>query len=198
VLMVDGKEPGASRQGQWLPTDEPITLYQPKETGDGGSGMLPHSLVQRFKKTLDKLDTALDSVNKVIGDEANRQNIKAALAEFRAASAKMKDLAQSGESAFKTYDKLGGRLLEEIDKFGKVMATFEHKLAPKLVDDADRFGELLTALTNTARKLNSDKGTAGKLLNDPKLYNELIDTFATLRKMLEKWDTEGVNLKMSR
>ncbi|KKL46294.1 hypothetical protein LCGC14_2346990, partial [marine sediment metagenome] len=63
--------------------------------------------------------------------------------------------------------------------------------------------ELLTSLHRSAERIESGQGTAGKLINDPRLYEDLVEatgqlktTLETLQKLLEKWDAEGVNLKL--
>ena len=195
VLVADGKEPGVSRTQLWLPKDESVALHQPPGAADQGGGMLPPHLVDQFKGTLTKLDIVLDAVSDIL-DKESRDNIKGALAEFHLAAAEMKRLGKSGADAFGKYDKVAEKLSTELDKLDRILTTVEKGLAPKLVENVDKFGKLLTALTVTINKVNSGEGTAGRLLADPKLYNELIDTFATLRKMLEQWQEEGVKMKM--
>ena len=50
-----------------------------------------------------------------------------------------------------------------------------------------------------ARKIDEGKGTAGALVNDPKLYESLADTAAELnlmvkdmRRLLAQWEQEGI------
>lgn len=189
-LVSDGREPGKSRgrQFEWLPRDQIVMLRLPKDVSAGPTGLIPPELVRSIQTTMTKFGTALDSINKVIGDEENRKNIKSALAGFNAAAEamtkamnKVETLAASSTSAIARYEKLAG----------------------KLTDDADQLGKLLTSLANAAEKIQAGEGTAGKLINDPKLYNELVETaaqiketFATLGKLLEEWKAKGVGIKL--
>jgi hypothetical protein len=52
-------------------------------------------------------------------------------------------------------------------------------------------------------KVNAGKGTAGLLVNDPKLYQSLLEnshqlnvTIASLSRLVEQWEQEGVTLKL--
>ncbi len=143
--------------------------------------------------TLAKLDAALDAINKNLGDKENQANFKAALANFNiaasAATAAMEDLgSMAGDvsSATKSASK----------RFDELMAG--------LTADADRLGKVLTSLHRTAVKIEKGQGTAGKIINDPALYENLLNatkqlqtTLDTLQELLEKWKTEGVKMKLA-
>ncbi|MCK4625943.1 MAG: hypothetical protein KAV00_11575, partial [Phycisphaerae bacterium] len=73
-----------------------------------------------------------------------------------------------------------------------------------LTNDADRLGKVLTSLHRTAVKIEKGTGTAGKIINDPALYENLINTtkqlkttLDTLQELLEKWNKEGVKMKLA-
>lgn len=76
-------------------------------------------------------------------------------------------------------------------------------LARRLIEDADKIAELMTTINKIAMKMESGEGTAGMLLNDTRLYENMLDLAHQMGKMLEefrsltrKWKTEGVRLKM--
>ena len=55
------------------------------------------------------------------------------------------------------------------------------------------------------QKINSGKGTAGQLVNDPKLYESLVDssqelnaTIKDLKRLVQQWEQEGISLKMGK
>jgi hypothetical protein len=52
-------------------------------------------------------------------------------------------------------------------------------------------------------KVNAGEGTAGMLVNDPKLYQSLVEnsrelnlTITDLRRLVDQWEQEGVTLKL--
>ena len=63
--------------------------------------------------------------------------------------------------------------------------------------------EALGQIEKSSRELTEGNGTTGKLVNDPRLYESLIDLAASLHKtvddldfLVQKWKDEGVNLRL--
>ncbi|MHC4294800.1 MAG: MlaD family protein [Planctomycetota bacterium] len=77
------------------------------------------------------------------------------------------------------------------------------ELTEKLITSAEKLSQLITTLNQAATKIESGDGTAGKLLNDPELYNNFLATTRQMNQLLEEvrqlvktWKTEGVELKV--
>ena len=221
------------QQMQWLPQkkDEVVTLRPPKDAPSGPPSIIPPELtrdvraaMQSFSKvaeglntfiappdgapttrpanlhvTMAKLDRAMDAVNAILGDQDSQDNIKGAFAGMKAAAEAtrltMKEMRALASEARTSVGKITTRATATAARFDK--------LAGRLVEDADHLGKLLTALSKAAEKLSTDEGTAGKLLTDPKLYNDLLDTAAqlkaaltTLRELLQQWKSRGLTIRM--
>ena len=232
-LRSDGQEPGASRgrQMQWLPQDEVATLHPPKDAPSGPPSIIPADLtrdiraaMKSFSKlsqglntfiappdatattrpanlhvTMAKLDRAMDAVNAILGDKDSQDNIKGAFAGMKVAAdatrKTMKEMQALASEARASVGKITTRATATATKFDK--------LASRLIEDADHLGKLLTALSKAADKLSTGEGTAGKLLTDPKLYNDLLETtgqlkaaLTTLRELLQQWKTGGLTIRM--
>ena len=153
----------------------------------------------RKASTLAKLDRALDGMNAVLGDPQNQANIKTSLDGLAKASASavelMKDLKQVAGNADKFLVSAQGVTTRASDDL--------HGLTQKLMTDAEHISQLLTALGKATDKLNTSEGTLGKLLNDPELYNGLVETTKGLDKLMKdfdalvkQWKEKGINLKM--
>jgi ABC-type transporter Mla subunit MlaD len=63
--------------------------------------------------------------------------------------------------------------------------------------------KLLDAAQSVAAKVDKGPGTASLLVNDPKLYQSLVDnsreltaTIADLKRLVEQWEQEGVSFKL--
>ena len=77
---------------------------------------------------------------------------------------------------------------------------------PKVVKDIIRGQKdslILDRFQSVATKVDQGQGTAGKLINDPKLYEALLDssqelslTIKDLKRLVEQWEQEGVSLKL--
>jgi phospholipid/cholesterol/gamma-HCH transport system substrate-binding protein len=156
--------------------------------------------------TLARLDRVLEGLADITSEPANRQNIKESLANLRAATESgakaMEDLRQfAGEAraSLKNVDEGVGEIRQlAIDTRNNV-----DSLAAKLIEDADKLGRLFAQLDEAAAKLNSGEGSAGKFLNDPQLYNQILEstrqltrTLTDLQTTLTVWRTEGVKMRL--
>lgn len=76
-------------------------------------------------------------------------------------------------------------------------------LAGKLITTAEGISALMATMNRIALKIESGEGTAGKLLNDPDLYNNFLEASKQMAEMLkqfrelaEKWEKQGVEIKV--
>jgi hypothetical protein len=56
-----------------------------------------------------------------------------------------------------------------------------------------------------ARKVEQGKGTAGMMVNDPRLYESMVDsakqlnaTLSDLNRLVQQWEQEGVTLRLGK
>jgi phospholipid/cholesterol/gamma-HCH transport system substrate-binding protein len=155
---------------------------------------------------LAKLAKTLDGVNAMVGDTDNQANLKTTLANLAKISAQgpelMESLKETLAQARGTLQKADGAIQTvsvTVDKAGGSV----DKLTVKLLDTVDKLSVLLTSLGGVVAKIESSEGTAGKLLNDPKLYNNLLEITSQItgltkefRALLESWEKSGVGIKL--
>jgi phospholipid/cholesterol/gamma-HCH transport system substrate-binding protein len=77
------------------------------------------------------------------------------------------------------------------------------ELSKQIGDQLTEVSRLLDSVHSIAEKINQGQGTAGLLLNDPKLYQGLVDASRQLNvdlqdldRLMEQWEQEGVPLKL--
>lgn len=145
-----------------------------------------------LRTALVKLTQAMDGVAEIFGDRQNQENIKTALA----------NLAKASENAPELMDSLKSAVADARKTLGKAGDDFD-RLTVKLMDGADKLAILMTSLNKVAHKLQSSEGSAGKLLNDPKLYNNLLEVTVQLngllkefRVLVQQWQKQGVGVKL--
>lgn len=139
------------------------------------SEFFPEESQKKLEKLVDNFTNLLNNANLIIGDTENRQNIKDLLANTELATeqatATLKDFQEmsiEGKSAIKT-------------------AESEMKKAANAIDTASEdFSLALRELTITMEKVNNGDGTAGKILNDGRLYENLLDSSQELQAALEQ------------
>jgi phospholipid/cholesterol/gamma-HCH transport system substrate-binding protein len=155
--------------------------------------------VDTTEKTVAKIGQTSEELRKLLADDEMRGDLKATLANFKAVSEDSKtisgnlkklstDLQQTNATAQSTLAKAG----THVDELSKQMSGRLDQVAGVL----DRFQSM-------ANKLDKGQGTAGKFINDPKLYEALLDTsqelnltVKDLRRLVEQWEQEGVSLKL--
>jgi len=144
----------------------------------GSSGVTSEFFPAESQKKLDDLITGISAFvknsNDVIGDAENKANLKAALANLADAS------KQAGDAI---------RQLKEAAAVGKTMLqnadTRTAQLTTSLVTTSDKLGEVMTNLDSILTKVNDGEGTAGKLVNDGRLYEQLLEDSKQLHLVLQ-------------
>lgn len=141
-----------------------------------------------LKGTVVRLNRTLDALHAVVGSVENQKNIRDALAH----------LADASEKATQAMD-----ALKELAAGGQKTLGQADELTRKLIGDADQISQLLVELQKTVRAVNAGEGTMGKLLNDPKLYNNLLQLTERMdllvrdfRTLTETWQKQGVNIRL--
>lgn len=131
--------------------------------------------------TIVRLNRTLDSIYTITGNEKSQKNIEASLENISVASAQMKDLLAEARKTIES----------------------SQQLSRELITDAEDMSKLLQSFQKTANALNESKGTAGKLINDPQVYDSILQStkeleklIKELRHMTEKWRRDGVGVKL--
>ena len=152
------------------------------------------------------LNRVLSGIERVFGNvktEKNLEQILANLAEatgqateameaFEAFALEAKEATQEAKKTFQGATATVTTAREQIDR-----------LAEKLIEDAEKLSVLLTTINKVAMKMDAGKGTAGRLLNDPKLYNNLLEATRQIgqllkefRELVKAWKEGGVGIKL--
>ncbi len=162
--------------------------------------------VKKLAQTLDSIQVtvtkageALDDAHKLIGDPKIQSDLKETLANFRSVSENAKVIGRNIEKVSADFDKLTTDATLTINKTGMRIDEVSKSLAGRL----DQTAQILEKFQVIATRIEKGDGTAGKLINDPKLYEALVSssqelnlTIKDLRRLVEQWEQEGVTLKL--
>jgi phospholipid/cholesterol/gamma-HCH transport system substrate-binding protein len=87
----------------------------------------------------------------------------------------------------------------------KTANTNIESVGKQLGDRLEQISRTLDHFQSIAGKIDNGQGTAGQLVNDPKLYQALVDsamqlnqTIADLSRLVEQWEQEGMSLKLAK
>ena len=150
-------------------------------------------------KSVNSLDTLLNNVNSVF-DARTKNNIKGMLENLNKTTAALAVSSNSLQAMFnnetgafsKTMDNVSaitGNLKDNNEKLNQTMSniqTASDKLAKlDLEKTLSTLESTINELKTTLSKANSDKGSLGLLMHDPKLYNNLNATSNKLNLLLD-------------
>lgn len=139
---------------------------------------------------------SLDSLIQVVGsmfDPRTKNNFSAIVANLATSSAELQKLLndQSGALAqsLRNLSQFTANLNKNNEHISSTMdnldKTTAHFAAAKIPETVDGLNATLNELKATIQKLNSPNGTAGLLLNDKRLYNNLESTTRSLNTLLD-------------
>ena len=137
-----------------------------------------NTLLARADHRMAELKTAINNINSIIGDKQLKADIKGMV---RQATQTAKAMEQTATTAQQQAE----------------------KITKKLFAVADDLSATITSAKKTLDLTRDGNGTVSKLLNDPKLYNNLNDAVSRLNKaldeatlLLQKVKAEGVNINL--
>ena len=149
-------------------------------------------VIEDFDATIKHFGVLAQSLQSVTGDVTSQTDLKTSLANIR----------QSTDNIRKFSDRLDKISTDASDTIAQAKTT----LATTSAQVNDRMTQIARLLDNAnaiTNKVNNGQGTAGQLVNDPKLYASLVDTaqemdstVKDLKRLVEQWEQEGVSLHL--
>ena len=162
----------------------------------GSTGVTSEFFPEESQRKLDELITGINNfvrnANDIAGDTENKANIKAAIANIAEASKQATAVMQQLQETAA----VGKTTLQNAD------ARME-RLTNSLIGTSDKLSEVMTHLESIIDKINSGEGTAGKLVNDGRLYEQLLEdsrqlelVIKDLKSFVEQSKEKGIPLKL--
>lgn len=190
-LKVDPRKLPAPPQD---PNDLSTCFLQEGMAVQGSTGITSEFFPEESQQKLDQLVKGIgafvDNANHIIGDPNNQRNLKATLANLSKTSnafptaveqaiAMMKD-AQKTLEEFRQLAATGNESLKGAD--GKM-----DRLVASMVATSDEIGKSVAQLRLTVEKVNSGQGSAGRFVNDGRLYEGLLEDTTQLNLVLKNF-----------
>lgn len=141
------------------------------------SEFFPPEVQQKLENLVDAISALALNANQILGDAENQANIRKTLAAVSEATAQARETLKSVQR----FTDVGGEQLVRI---------------------ADKLDASLTEFGRVFAQINAGTGTAGRLITDDRLYENLVDSTLELQMALEqikKWAAEardrGIRIK---
>ena len=158
----------------------------------GSSGMtsefFPEESQEKLNALVENIGAFIANANDIIGDPSNKENIKATLANLTEATgsvgAAMDEAVRTMQSAqkaledFRTLATTGSETLKSTDAKAE-------RLVASLISTSDDLSKAVSQMRLAMEKVNSGGGTAGRLINDARLYESLLENTVQLNILLK-------------
>lgn len=150
---------------------------------------------------MEKFGDVMSSTKSILGDNQVQTDLRSAIANVRTVTENFATLSKTANS---TMADVRGAVAEARVTISKSNESLD-RLTVAIGADLDKLGQVFTQFQEVSAKINNGKGTAGALVNDPKLYDELAMTAkelnvvaASLARLVDQWEHEGVSLKLAK
>lgn len=162
--------------------------------------------IRAINQQVGKAGNLLDSMQQTVGDPQMRDDIRTAIANFRQTTDTANRIAAKLEKTSDSFQKITDETSATVaDAHAAINKSQGHidDLSKQLADRLVQMSAVLDSFQDISRKIDQGKGSAGALINDPKLYASLVDssrelsqTIADLHRLIDQWEQEGVTLKL--
>jgi ABC-type transporter Mla subunit MlaD len=145
----------------------------------GSTGMtsefFPEESQKKLEELVDGIKTFVDNANDIFGDPANKENIKTTLAHLSEAT----NQATKTLEAFQRLSAAGATTLKNADaKLDDLVAA--------VVDTSEQLGKATVEMRLVLEKINTGEGTAARLLNDGRLYENLLENTEQIQLLAQE------------
>jgi phospholipid/cholesterol/gamma-HCH transport system substrate-binding protein len=139
-------------------------------------------MVAKTEKALDAFSLAMDNINDVMGDANARANLKQTLNGLPEV---MNDLRTTVQGIGTTVD-TADRNLRNLEGLTRPLGERGEGMVAQVNKTIGRLDEVLQQATLFTRALNESEGTLGKLVRDPKVYDDLAQAAANVNNLTKE------------
>lgn len=139
-------------------------------------------MVAKTEKALDAFSLAMDNINDVMGDANARANLKETLNGLPAV---MNDLRTTVQGIGTTVD-TADRNLRNLEGLTRPLGERGEGMVAQVDKTIGRLDEVLQQAVFFTRALNESEGTLGKLVRDPKVYDDLAQAAANVNNLTKE------------
>ena len=145
----------------------------------GSTGMtsefFPEESQKKLEELVDGLSGFIKNANDVLGDPDNKENFRAILANVSEATKQATETLKE----FREFSAAGAATLRNAD-------TNIAEVSSAMVGTSEELGRTVAQLRMILEKVNTGQGSAGKLINDGRLYENLLENTWQMQLLLEE------------
>lgn len=168
-----------------LLANNPRERVSPGDTisGDVAKGIagVAAQMVPQLQRTLNKVDSLLDNVNKLLANPDIAQtlaNMRTVSGDLTTSTRELNTLLATTNRTLPTLAGKANNVMDNADKLTANLAAVDVQATMQQVN------QTLANVQQFTHKLNSNEGTLGLMLNDPSLYNRMTATMSSADSLL--------------
>jgi len=158
----------------------------------GSTGMTSEFFPEESQKMLSDLitdiRTFIGNANDILGDPNNKKNIKTTMANMTDATGNLtvalKEATQTMQDARKTLEDFRTLASTGTETLKSADAKAE-KLVAAMLNTSTELSKAISQMRLAMEKVNNGEGTAGRLINDGRLYESLLENTNQLNVLLK-------------
>lgn len=139
-------------------------------------------MVHKTESALDAFSQAMANINDVLGNPQSRANVKQALDSLPEV---MRDLRATVQGIGTTVD-TADRNLRNLEGLTKPLGERGEGMVAQVNQTIGRLDEVIRQAATFSRALNESQGTLGKLVRDPKVYDDLAQAAANVNDLTKE------------
>ncbi len=136
-----------------------------------------------------RMDKVVKNLNIFLADVSNQHNLKTGLANFAAISNDIRQITKKLDAVVSRAQlllKQTSTVVNHVDKYAGQASSNINKLTATIQNTADELSAAFDQLKIMLTRVNAGKGTAGMIMNDPRLYESLMDTIENLNNRIQQ------------
>lgn len=159
----------------------------------------PNTRIANISILVQRLDRVARGVDVLVGDPQSQQQVRNTIKNIEASSAQLRDTLKNVDTVISQAHDTVGDFRAAATQASSTLKTTE----AQVVLVTGKMADVLQNLEKTTAAINKGEGTAGKLINDPRLYESMVDLSVSLKSttddlnvLLRKWKEEGVRFNL--
>jgi phospholipid/cholesterol/gamma-HCH transport system substrate-binding protein len=168
------------RPAEPLDPNRPETIYLvDKILLQGSTGItsefFPEESQKKLENLVDGLRILVANANDILGSRSNKENLRKTIANLSDASGEAKRTIEE----FRKFAVAGRTTLTNVD-------TKTEELVAALVDTSEEIGKASAQMRQILEKINNGQGSAARLINDGRFYENLLEDAQQLQLLIEE------------
>jgi len=139
-------------------------------------------MVRKTEAALDNFSIAMNNINDVMGDPKSRDQMKTAIAALPEVMADLRTTVQGIGTVVDSAD----RNLKNLEGLTKPLGDRGEQMVAQVDRTIGRLDQTLQQAAMFTKALNESQGTLGKLVRDPKVYDDLAQAANNVNKLTKE------------